>query len=118
MTRLDKPSFWLGVCVINFLWTAYDLITTEDVRTIEFAVNLAFAVTFAVVAVWIAGELRKTRPAATVAHIDTEGVYAAVRCSGCGAHLLYLEHGHDLSRLTSARDSHECTAPAETGGAQ
>ncbi|MFB4273066.1 hypothetical protein [Nonomuraea sp. GTA35] len=110
MTRLHKASFWLGVCVVTFGWTANDLCAAGDVRTTRFAVLLVLAVTSAVMTVWIARGLAAKRPAGALAHIDAESVYTYVRCSGCGAHLLYVEHGQDLAQLTSARDEHTCGA--------
>ncbi|GAA4924365.1 hypothetical protein HD597_011275 [Nonomuraea thailandensis] len=110
MNRLHKPSFWLGVCVVAFGWTANDLFAAEDARTTRFAVLLVLAVTSAVMTVWIARGLATKRPAGTLAHIDAESVYTYVRCSGCGAHLVYVEHGQDLAQLTSARDDHTCEA--------
>jgi hypothetical protein len=108
VTRFN-PSFWLGAVLVNFCWTANEVIGAEDVHSMRFAVYLVLAVTFGVLTVWLAHDLRKKRTAAyTPAHIDTEGVYAAVRCSGCGDHLLFIEHGHDVSRLMSARDRHAC----------
>ncbi|MGW6502932.1 hypothetical protein [Nonomuraea angiospora] len=109
MNRLNRLSFGLGAAGVNLCWMVNYLLTAEDVHTMRFAVYLVLAVAFGVLTVWIARELRKKRTTAyTPAHIDTEGVYAAVRCSGCGDHLLYVEHGHDLVRLTSARDRHAC----------
>lgn len=114
MIRFHKDSFWLGTYVVGILWTV-TMVTTEDTRTANVGVYIALLATLAFLAVWTIHDMRRRRGASPPAHIDTEGVYAAVRCSGCSQHLMYLEHGHDLARLMLAKERHACKTVAGAG---
>lgn len=113
MTRFDKLSVGFGAYLVGFLWSGSDLIAADDVHSVSFVVDLVFTVAFAVLAVWTVMNVNKRTESVQAAHIDTEGVYAALKCSDCGGHLVYIENDHDLSRLASMRDSHECPATSE-----
>lgn len=117
MSNIDKRSLALGAYSVGFLWTALDLIRVEDRRSFSFVADLVFAVAFGVLAVWTAKQIHAdTASSGNRAHIDTEGVYAALRCTKCGDHIVYIEHQHDVARLASERDGHVCPADAEQKG--
>jgi hypothetical protein len=112
VNRIDKLSLALGVYLVVFLWSGSSLIT-DDVQSFSFVVDLVFTVGSPVMAVWTLMGINRRSETTSTAHIDTEGVYAALKCSDCGGHLVYIENDHDLSRLASMRDSHECPATSE-----
>ncbi|HEY9373064.1 hypothetical protein [Streptomyces sp.] len=114
MSRIDRDSFALGVYTVAALWSLVRLGAATD--TSSYVIELVLTAAFAGMAAWTFKLTRKRSGSVNATHIDTEGPYAALRCTGCGQHLVYIEHGHDLIRLASARDRHECAAEVALKG--
>jgi putative Ca2+/H+ antiporter (TMEM165/GDT1 family) len=115
-SRFDAMSFRAGLYTALFAWSITEVLLGGEQRDWVFYANLVLTAVFGVMAVWTATEIRKQRRAGASAHIDLDGVYAALRCTGCGKHLLWVENAHSLDRLSTARDRHECDAAEQAGG--
>lgn len=118
MNRVESLSFALGINVVVFIWSLISLFTADDPSPFSLGVNLGITLGAAYMAIWTWRDIKRRVGSTNRAHIAADGVHTVLRCSGCNAHLVYIEHGHDLERLMSLNAGHTCVASVAKGGDQ